>query len=98
MFDIQQILEELRRPRILVRAAKFGLARHTRDSDLKRGAQAMSKSSPAAVLDQLLTQEGDLEKARVSGQASYDIHRHIGLLTSVLAVAKQVLSREQKMV
>ena len=36
MSDFRQMLAEIRRPRLLIRAARFGMTEYNRDRDLKR--------------------------------------------------------------
>ncbi|MBV1864166.1 MAG: DNA repair protein RadA [Rhodobacteraceae bacterium] len=96
MFNIFDLLENLHRPKILVRAARLGLSDYNRETDLQRISQTAKTSSPAAVIDRLLSQEETLELARRNGDASYSIHRHIRVLTAVLAEARLALKRTQK--
>ena len=96
MFNIINLLENLRRPKILVRAARLGLSDYNRETDLVRITRTSKTSSPAAIVDRLLSQEQNLEMARKTGDASYSVQRHIRVLTAVLAEAKLALKRNAK--
>ena len=96
MFNIFDMLEKLHRPKILVRAARLGLPDYNRETDLHRISKTAKTFSPAAVIDRLLSQEETLELARKNGDASYSIHRHIRVLTAVLAEARLALRQSQK--
>jgi len=96
MFNIIQLLENLKRPKILVRAARLGLSNYTRDTDLPRITRTHKSGSASATIDRLLNQEHRLENARKSGDASYSVHNHIRVLTAVLAEAHLILKHQQK--
>ncbi|MDO8882390.1 MAG: DUF6477 family protein [Pseudotabrizicola sp.] len=81
-------LEDLRRPRLLMRAARFGLSDYRRDRDLKR--LVACPGSPEATVNQLLSQEGKLEENRQRGDAAYSIARHIEVLIALLAEIRLV--------
>lgn len=96
MFNIIQLLENLKRPKILVRAARLGLSNYNRETDLPRITRTHKPGSSSATIDRLLNQEHRLETARKSGDASYSVHRHIRVLTAVLAEARLALKQQQK--
>lgn len=81
MTDFAALLTALRRPRILIRAARAGLLDHCRKRDLKP-----SRGSERA-FGALLAEEDALETHRTSGEATYDPRRHIAVLTALLAEA-----------
>jgi len=96
MFNIITLLDNLRRPKILVRAARLALSDYDRDADLQRITRTPKSSSPATIIDRLLSQEESLEDAQKNGDASYSVHRHIRVLTAVLAEARMALKRNQR--
>ncbi len=87
MTDIPHRLSTLRRPRILINAARAGIADYRRDRDLKRLLKNM-KTAPDQALGTLLAEEDRLEATRAEGNATYSIHRHIAVLTALLAEAR----------
>ncbi|WP_103256340.1 DUF6477 family protein [Tabrizicola aquatica] len=90
MSDFRVMLSNLRRPRLLMHAARFGLGDYRRERDLRRLVQ--SATSPEVTLPQLIAVEERLEATRVAGDASYSVARHIDVLIALLAEA-QLLRR-----
>lgn len=85
MTDFRQILSDLRRPALLLRAARFGLTEYQRDRDLKRLLREAATGGPEKTVPRLLHEENRLEETRQAGDASYSINRHIELLIALLA-------------
>ena len=75
----------LRRPRLLVQAARAGLAGWNRDRDLKRVLKCENVPKPGAALTRLHGEEARLDTARRENRAEYDLHRHIMVLIAILA-------------
>lgn len=88
MTDPMPILKALRRPRLLIRAARIGLSEYSRDRDLARLVKSSRLPSPAQALDRLLEQEERLEQTRREGDASYSISRHVEVLIALMAEAR----------
>lgn len=82
MTDFRAILAQLSRPRLLVRAARFGIDDYRRDRDLRR---LTDQSRPEAALPRLLEQEEMLEQKRRADDASYSVARHIEVLIALMA-------------
>ncbi len=87
MTDLASMLTALRRPKILVRAARCGLADYRRERDLKRILRSPRAASGAAI-GSLLAEEGRLEAIRAAGEATYSLQRHVAVLTALLAEAR----------
>jgi hypothetical protein len=83
MSDFRMMLANLRRPRLLMHAARFGLGDFRRDRDLRRLVDAAA--SPEETVPRLLSVEEALEATRVAGDASYSAARHIDVLIALLA-------------
>jgi len=77
----------LRRPRVLIRAARAGLADYDRLRDLRRLARTSDIPGPDAALRRLLDEEGRLEATRQAGDASYSMTRHVDVMIAVMAEA-----------
>lgn len=88
MTDFTALLAELRRPRLLIRAARFGIADYRRDRDLRRLIGIAAPASPDRTLPRLLSEEEKLEQTRKAGDASYSLTRHIELLIALMAEAR----------
>ncbi len=83
MTDFRALLADLRRPQLLIRAARCGLADYRRDRDLRRILDA--QPSPDRAVRRLLTEEENLEATRQSGEASYSVTRHIEVLIALMS-------------
>lgn len=88
MTDFAAVLTELRRPRILIRAARAGLADYRPERDLRR----LVRGAPDQAIAPLLAEESRLEATRTTGGA-YNIQRHVAVLTALLAEARRMTER-----
>lgn len=86
--EFTAVLAALRRPKILVRAARAGVAEYRRDRDLKRILRLPRAAAPRRAIDHLLAEESRLEETRAAGEATYSIQRHVAVLTAILAEAR----------
>lgn len=83
MTDIRTILANLRRPRLLIRAARFGLEDYRRDRDLRR--LVKESVNPDKVLPELLAEEARLEQIRRTGDLNYPVARHVEVLVALMS-------------
>lgn len=90
MTDCRSMLATLRRPRLLMRAARFGLAEYRRERDLRR--YVGGTASPEDTVTSLMSVEARLEATLLAGYAAYSVARHIEVLIALLTEA-QVLRR-----
>lgn len=88
MTDFHALLSNLRRPRLLIRAARYGISDYRRDRDLRRLIDTTTMPSPDRALPRLLSEEERLEHTRQTGEASYSLTRHIEVLIAVMAEAR----------
>ena len=88
MTDPTQLLQSLRRPRLLIRAARFGQIDYNRERDLRRLMHVASAPSPQNAVGVLLEQEQALETTRKEGDASYSVLRHVEVLIALMAEAR----------
>lgn len=86
MTDCRTMLATLRRPRLLMRAARFGLAEYRRERDLRR--YVGGAASPEDTVTSLMSVEARLEATRIAGDAAYSVARHIEVLIALLAEAQ----------
>jgi hypothetical protein len=80
----------IRRPKILIRAARAGVIDYHRDRDLKRLLRLNKAARAGIAIDTLLAEEGRMETKRTSGEATYSIQRHVAILTALIAEARQL--------
>ena len=85
MTDFATMLSALRRPTILIRAARCGVADYRRERDLKRILRQPRAGTPGQAIGSLLAEETRLEATRAAGEATYSIQRHVAVLTALLA-------------
>ena len=85
MTDFHELLSNLRRPDMLIRAARHGAGHYRRDRHLKRLMGENTAPTPERLLPRLLSEEEQLEQIRQSGDADYSITRHIEVLIALLA-------------
>ncbi|MFV2033900.1 MAG: DUF6477 family protein [Halocynthiibacter sp.] len=92
MTDLMSMLKSLHRPRLLIRAARFGLSDYSRDRDLRRIVKQPKLPSPGGAVVTLMSEERLLEDKRQSGDAAYSIARHVEILIALMAEARLSLA------
>lgn len=85
MADPIPLVQSLRRPRLLLQAARHGLSDYNRDRVLRRITRAASLPCPQGAVASLLTVEAQLEQARRTEDAGYSVARHVEVLIALLA-------------
>jgi hypothetical protein len=90
MTDFQTQLAALRRPRLLVRAARHGLQDYRRDRDLNRLIGAQPGITAEGAVRCLMDTEETIEETRRAGNADYSIARHIEVLIALMAEVRLV--------
>ena len=88
MNDLASVLNALRRPKILIRAARAGVVDYRRERDLRRLFRQARAAVGAQTMGTLLDEESRLESTRTAGEATYSIQRHVAVLTAILAEAR----------
>lgn len=93
MFDPKTSLSDLRRPRLLVRAARHGLGDYRRERDLARLLDGQRPASPHRALAALVDCEAEIEAARQAGAAGYSPARHVEMLIAMMGEALLIPDR-----
>lgn len=93
MTDTAALLASVRRPKILIRAARAGVLDYRRERDLKRLLRNGRPAAPQQAIGPLLVEEDRLEATRNAGDGSYCIQRHVAVLTAIIAEARHLRSR-----
>lgn len=88
MSDLTSLLTRIRRPRLLISAARFGAADYQRGRDLKRIFRAAAAPTPAIALSRLIAEEAGLEADRRSGDAGYSVARHVDVLIALIGESR----------
>ena len=94
MTDLARRLSALRRPRLLIRAARFGLAEYDRSRDLRRLLRVPVAPGPLRALAILIDEEARLDGARQAGDPAYRPGRHVEMLIALMGEAR-LLPRPQ---
>ncbi len=90
MIDPIRHLSQLRRPGLLIRAARAGMSEYRRDTLLPRLFGMAGTPRPGAAVDRLISLEGDLDDQRRAGLATYSTLRHIEVLIALMAEARLI--------
>ena len=88
MQDLLGLIAGLNRPRLLVRAARFGVDEYNRSLHLPRllGAGHLPRNGESIV--RLIDMEADLNDRRVGATADYSIARHVAILIALMGEAR----------
>ena len=85
MTDFRTLLSEMRRPRLLMRAARLGLVDYRRERDLRR---LVSDQRPEPAVRALMSEESRLEDRRRAGDQTYSVAHHVEVLIALMAEAR----------
>jgi len=85
MSFICRTLTTLKRPKLLVQAARIGGVGYHRDRDLRRLIPGMPRNTDAEILESLTIQERCLHDARAAGATEYSLIRHVAVLSALIA-------------
>ena len=88
MLDLLSLVRNLKRPGMLVRAARFGLDAYARDRQLCQLLRVVTAPRPGDALMRLLQMEEELNEMRQRHTGTYDVARHICILTAVMGEAR----------
>ncbi|MBK1636599.1 DUF6477 family protein [Rhodovulum adriaticum] len=89
MTKLPRDLLTLRRPRLLVQAARAGQADYRRDRTLARLLPG-NHAAPAGTLRRLMALELEMETERRAGAATYPVARHVEILIALMAEARLI--------
>lgn len=85
MTEFLGVLNTLRRPRLLIRAARFGLRDYNRERDLRRLVRSETLPTPQKAIPTLIEEESRVEATRRARDAAYSPARHVELLVALIA-------------
>jgi len=88
MQDIISMITTLRRPRLLVRAAKIGSNDYDRDRHLHRILGYGTLPGPGAALMRLMDIEREVDALRREDDTAYSLVRHLDLLIALMGEAQ----------
>ena len=84
MTALHPVPTPIHRPRLLVRAARFGLLEYERDRVLRRLFHTLAPPAPSKALPMLLEREAELDAQRLDRAATYSAARHIEVLIALM--------------
>lgn len=93
MTDIMTLLRALRRPALLIRAARIGQEGYDRKRDLGRILRTARLPAPGAAAMALMEREAELDERRREGSAAYTFGAHVEVLAALMAEARAVAAR-----
>ena len=93
MQDLVTRLNQLNRPRLLVRAAHFGKRYYMCDKHLRHIVGSETLPGTASLLLRLLDMEHGLNHARVHCKPGYSYRRHVEVLIALLHEAETFLTK-----
>ncbi|AVO39433.1 DUF6477 family protein [Pukyongiella litopenaei] len=88
MQDLFTMLTTLRRPRLLIRAARMGVQDYRRDRHLQRLLGYGTLPRPAAALMRLIEMERAMNEQRRDDDAGYSLPRHLDVLIAMMGEAQ----------
>jgi hypothetical protein len=88
MQDILSMVGSLRRPSLLVQAARFGVDAYDRASSLPRLMCSLAIPRPGEAIMRLIEIEADCNSRRVEATADYSAARHVEVLIALLGEAR----------
>jgi hypothetical protein len=93
MTDPISLMNSLRRPRLLVRAARLGIQDYNRDRCLRRLYAGEVPPKPGLAFEALVERELALDQIRREGSAAYSVARHIELLIALIEESRLAAQR-----
>ncbi|MBP0481886.1 DUF6477 family protein [Sagittula salina] len=88
MKDVLGLLEDLRRPRLLISAARIGAQEYRRSPCLRRVLGHATLPRPGQALMSLMEIEAELDERRRGQDATYAVSRHVEVLTAMMGEAR----------
>lgn len=94
MARTQTALAALKRPRLLISAARFGVAQYDREAVLREIFGAAIPAPGEACLSRLLEHEAEIEASRKNALGNYAIADHVDALVAIMAESRLLSAAE----
>ncbi|MCW1951344.1 MAG: DUF6477 family protein [Octadecabacter sp.] len=88
MEDVLTMISRLKRPTLLVRTARHGLADYKRVLHLRRLLKTEAIPGPAQAIIRLMALEMELDLQRLSKRAEYSVAKHVETLVALMSEAR----------
>lgn len=90
MTDVQTLLIGLRRPCLLIEAARYAAPQYRREAHLRRHLATPALPGPRQAAMRLICVEQEHEEARRARQPGYSAQRHIEVLVALMGEAAAI--------
>ena len=87
MIDSLSLFSNLRRPPLLIRAARIGVTDYNRNKDLRRFVKSPTLPGPREAIIRLMEEEAELNDARRERNGHYNVMRHVDIMIVLLGEA-----------
>lgn len=88
MQDLLNSLDAMKRPRLLIRAARIGMSDYRRETHLRRHLSDAPLPRPREALAQLMEIESELDARRKERAAGYSPARHVDVMIAIMGEAR----------
>ncbi|SMX31291.1 DUF6477 family protein [Octadecabacter ascidiaceicola] len=88
MEDVLTMISRLKRPTLLVRTARHGLADYKRVQHLRRLLKTEAVPGPAQAIIRLMDVERELDIQRLNNRAEYSVAKHVEALVALMCEAR----------
>lgn len=88
MPDLIDKLQNMRRPQLLIRAARHGCLEYNRNRDLRRLLRSDPLPGPTRAVSRLIDLETGMEVTRKQGDNAYSVGRHVDILIALMGEAR----------
>ena len=95
MHQPQAQLTTLQRPKLLIRAARTAIAEFRWGRDLRMVNGGNVSLNPQQLFETLMEEEHRLNEARVASDATYNVRKHIRILTALMVIVAGTTSDRQ---
>lgn len=92
MLDLLGMVRSLKRPGLLIRAARFGLDDYRRERALPRLLKTENTPRPGEALMMLMDIESVLNEQRLANDASYRPGQHVSVLTALMGETRVLVA------
>lgn len=88
MSNTIDLMLKMRRPALLIRAARHGMQDYNRSRDLQRLLPGRGVPAPEKAVEYLVDEERELEATRILGDASYSVLKHVRVMIALFGEAQ----------
>lgn len=94
MKDCLSLLDELKRPKLLIRAARIGASDYRRERELRRILRVAKLPGSREALLRLMEEERVLNDSRTEQNGLYDVAKHVQVMIAIVGEALLIKSQQ----